>query len=336
MDFNGLVVEALKDNERESKLRQTVYQNIDENKDTYQELLGNNTSLNVDGDNGDEFTRNLGVLEKLGGNTEGVFTPTHMGRPHQWLLLFGVIGFFVSLPLLFAGIAMIELLYVGIVLFVLSIVAMIIYSQKFGSEDAKHFCVMDLRIQPKHFYKVFYSGSNVSPTLVKIWKYKYDDSFALNHQKEEGEFVFNEQGYIVPGEPHDPSEDPFAHSVNARSNDSPDEPHDPSEDPFAHSVKMAQENNSKNHVPFGDPHDIPEDPDAQRIYDGYEPNESESDPRFTYAMDLAVKNYRGIQEIKYKKVMTYERAFLEFMKEHRKTYIKLYPHFYTYLDNLNK
>jgi hypothetical protein len=213
---------------------------------------------------------------------------------------------------------------------------MVIYSQKFGSEDAKHFCVMDLRPKPDHFYKVFYSGSDVSPKLDKIWRYKYDDSFALNHQKEEGEFTFSRQGYIVPDEPHDPSEDPFAHSGEmARLNDSPGEPHDPSEDPFAHSGKMAQENNSKNHVPFGDPHDIPEDPDAQRIYDGYVPNESETDPRSIDGVIGAVNHYRGIQEIKYKKVMTYERAFLEFMKEHRGTYIRRYPHFYTYLDNLN-
>jgi hypothetical protein len=332
-------LEALIGNEREiSQLRAKVYHNINQNENTYQRVLENNLSLHVTEKNVNEFARNLWVLQKLGGNIEGVITPTRMGMPHQWLRLFGVIGFFVSLPLMLAGFAMIELLYVGIVLFVLSILAMIIYSQKFGSKDnlprnSKHFCVMDLRIKPDHFYKVFYSGSDVSPTLVKIWKYKYDNSFALNHQKEEGDFMFNEQGNIVPE-----LKNPPAHSGEmARLNASPGQPHDPSEDPFAHSGEMAQENNdheppSENHVPSGENYDIQEDTNAKRIYEGYKPNVSESDPRFIYAMINAVHHYRGIQDLAHKNVMTYERAFIQFMIVYRKTYIRSYPHFYTYLD----
>jgi hypothetical protein len=188
---------------RESEIKQLkpkVHQNITDYQPNYDTLLENNASLAVNDVNVIEFARNLWVLQKLGGNIEGVITPDSMGIPHQWFLFVYGLSFYAGIALMFAGISIIELLYVGIVLFVLSIVAAIIYSRKFGPndsppKDAKHFCVIDLRYKLEYFYKVFYDKKTLE--LLDIWKYEYDNTSALNHKRQDGKYGIDQQGNFV-------------------------------------------------------------------------------------------------------------------------------------------
>jgi hypothetical protein len=135
-----------------------------------------------------------------------------MGIPHQWFLFVSGLSSYAGIPLLFAGIAMIELLYVGIVLFVLSIVATSIHAKKFGPKDSppkdsKHFCVIDLRYELEYFYKVFYDKETLG--LLDIWKYKYDNTSALNHKRQDGKYGIDGQGNFV-----EKASDHWAHYEN--------------------------------------------------------------------------------------------------------------------------
>lgn len=137
----------------------------------------------------DENAADLELVYKLGGNTEGVVTFDLLGPP-----MIGYIcasGIWVGIVLLLFGPLMIEILYAGLVLIALSIIiiCIIVNSQQ-------HVCIMDLA-DPSHFYVAYYS-TIPKLKLNTIWKYTYDDTPALNHTRQEGEYTFNTRGAIVP------------------------------------------------------------------------------------------------------------------------------------------
>jgi hypothetical protein len=183
--------------------REIIKKNREKYSDQCIELLKNNAYI-VDDTNFNEFASNMSKFVKLGGKTDGMITPSHMGEPYRWIVYFSVISLISGIGLMIAGYYMVELLYAGAVLLALSILAIMVYQQKFSPQEPNklftgHFCVMDLT-KPTHYYQVFYLQNEEKgrPELATIWKFKYDNTLLLNHKREGGDYYIDGNGNIQP------------------------------------------------------------------------------------------------------------------------------------------
>jgi hypothetical protein len=157
----------------------------------------------------DKVVENMKKLQILRDNNEIWFTPTNMRMTNKWKV-WGFISTFVGgIVLMLAGIAMIELLYIGLALVLSCIIVWVVY--KYRSYPRKpydgQFCIMNLENDQNDqnvFYEVYYSTRNEVYNekqfeflaVVTIWKYKFDNLSSWTYSRVDGEFEFKKGGAI--------------------------------------------------------------------------------------------------------------------------------------------